>query len=184
MAQVLGRILRDTADGARGPDVVHKVQVEKSWFERGECILLALPRHVTCAACDGGGCDRCERSGAITLRQRGDPVSLLQINLPQRSARELGEAPSIVLRIPDQGGVCLEQTSLPRGMLLLRVNAADRTDPSIRLSDEDPQAAAESIRPPAELLSMVPPVVRSRTPLVAIALLLLVVVALVIYRLL
>jgi hypothetical protein len=106
------------------------VSVKRSWLVRGETIELSLPRNLTCAACKGGGCDRCERSGAITLRQRGVEAMPIQVPLPQRSADELATEPTLVLRIPEQGGVA-PKGDLPRGLLLLQIVAADRPDTGV-----------------------------------------------------
>lgn len=115
----------------RGPDVQHKVSVKRSWLLRGETIELTLPRNVACAACKGGGCDRCERSGAISLRPRGvDPVPI-RVPLPRRSAEELAREPSLVLRIPEQGGEPLGGVDLPRGLLLLQIVVAERADAGV-----------------------------------------------------
>jgi hypothetical protein len=65
-----------------------RVEVPQSWA--GSLIEVDVPRRLSCGACDGGGCDRCQRSGAIKL----DSVGALSVRLPE----ELGEG--AVLRIP------------------------------------------------------------------------------------
>lgn len=107
------------------------MSVKRSWIERGDTIEVALPRNLTCAACKGGGCDRCERSGAITLRKRGEEAAPLKVPLPQRAKEDIVKDPSVVLRIPEQGGHADRDTDLPRGLLLLQIVAADHADAGV-----------------------------------------------------
>ena len=67
VAEVLGRVVQAELESPRGPDASHRIRVPKDWLEQGAIIELELPRHLTCRACEGGGCDICERSGAVTL---------------------------------------------------------------------------------------------------------------------
>jgi len=127
VGQVLGRI---TASGEvpRGPDAKHRLRVKRQWLEEGASIQFQLPRNLTCAACDGGGCDSCGRSGAISLRDRGAPAELLTVTLPRC---EGASTPGVVLRIPEQGGVAEQKPLLPRGMLLLSVTGSERPDAGV-----------------------------------------------------
>lgn len=130
LPEVLARVTTRTLNTPRGPDVVHRIRVPRAWLEAGEVIEFEVPRNLTCASCDGGGCDACERAGAITLRGRGELAELLTVSLPQRKgdADERG----IVIRIPEQGGLPPEQgVALPRGLLLLRVELAELADPGV-----------------------------------------------------
>src|SRR5688500_2199650 len=104
LAQVLGRVTGVQLDSPRGADVVHGVRVARSWLEAGDTVELTLPRNLHCAECDGGGCDRCGRAGAVSLWGREEPPAVLEVTLPRRSAPELRGEPVIVLRIPDAGG--------------------------------------------------------------------------------
>jgi hypothetical protein len=61
----------------------------------------------------------------VTLRGRGEPPDLVEVNLP---ARPLDD--SFVIRIPERGGLAREDSGLPRGQLFLRIEAADGSDPS------------------------------------------------------
>ena len=134
MSKVLGRV---TSSGGypRGPDALHRVRVPRDWLDDGATIELELPRNLACAGCEGGGCDICGRAGAITLRGRNEPPELVEVTLP---ARRKGEEPpssghrGLVLRIPDQGGLPEPGLELPRGVLMLRVVAADEADPAVR----------------------------------------------------
>ena len=81
-AKVLARIT--SPDRPRGPDVEMTLSVPEEWVVEGATIEIELPRNLTCAACSGGGCDACERSGAVSLRGRKDPIELLEFTLPKR----------------------------------------------------------------------------------------------------
>jgi hypothetical protein len=132
LSQVLARVATGVHEIPRGPDVVHRIAVKRSWLERGDVIEFTLPRNLACAACSGGGCDRCGRSGAISLRTRRDPPAVLTVPLPKRSAEEIASEPSVVLRVPEQGGEPEPGSPLPRGLLLLRIEAAAKTDTGVK----------------------------------------------------
>jgi hypothetical protein len=117
-------------DVPRGPDVVHRIRVPRAWLEAGEVVEFELPRNLSCAACDGGGCDICERAGAVALRGRHELPELLSVTLP-RKVEASGDARSVVIRIPEQGGLPAQGLALPRGLLLLRVEPADAADPGV-----------------------------------------------------
>jgi hypothetical protein len=106
--------------------------VPGAWLAAGEVIEFELPRNLTCAACDGGGCDACERAGAITLRGRQELPEILSVTLPTRKADAEGEGRGVVIRIPEQGGLPpAHGAALPRGLLLLRVEPAEVADPGV-----------------------------------------------------
>lgn len=134
VAKVLGRVT-GAVDVPRGPDVIHRINVPGAWLDEGARIELELPRNLSCAACGGGGCDACGRSGAITLRGRREPPEIVEVELPRRHATE--EPPSsgkrgVVVRIPEKGGLPEEGSSLPRGVLMLSVRAADEADAGVK----------------------------------------------------
>jgi hypothetical protein len=120
-------------DVPRGPDVVHRIRVPRAWLDAGEVVEFELPRNLSCAACAGGGCDICERAGAVTLRGRHELPELLSVTLPTRKAEDASEARGVVIRIPEQGGLPAAGLSLPRGLLLLRVEFAEAADPGVSL---------------------------------------------------
>lgn len=129
MTEVLGRLLASDLESPRGPDASHRLRVPRAFLARGATVEFELPRHLTCAACDGGGCDRCERSGAVTLRGRGDPIERLELSLPQGDREE-----AFVIRVPERGGMPPAGSGLPRGHLLLRVEPceASQASPTLR----------------------------------------------------
>jgi hypothetical protein len=110
-------------------------------------IELELPRHLVCAACEGGGCDICERSGGVTLRERGEPAGLVEVTLPA------DQEATFVIRLPERGGLPPLGSDLPRGNLLLRVEPSAEADASVSLAISSPEIAearrALSERPPA-----------------------------------
>ena len=147
MPEVLARVTSRAVEGPRGPDVLHRVKVLRDWLSVGEVIELELPRNLACAACGGGGCDRCGRSGAITLRKRDEPAEVVEVTLPVRSNDDLPDSRGITLRIPEQGGLPEHGSDLPRGLLLLTVVPSPEPDPTIKLLHGIP-----SKRPPASVV--------------------------------
>lgn len=133
LPEVLARVTSLAAAGPRGPDVVHRVKVRREWLVTGEVIELELPRNLSCAACGGGGCDACGRSGAITLRRRGEPAEVVEITLPSRPLDDAPDSRGITLRIPEQGGLPEVGSDLPRGLLLLTVLPSREPDPRVKL---------------------------------------------------
>ncbi|XXY52994.1 hypothetical protein WME91_17860 [Sorangium sp. So ce269] len=61
LGQLIDREDLDASDGARGR---LSITVPTAWARGGADIEIAVPARVTCARCDGGGCDSCARSGA------------------------------------------------------------------------------------------------------------------------
>jgi hypothetical protein len=130
--EVLARLTTQPLDAPRGPDVAHRIRVPQAWLESGALIEFELPRTLACAACDGGGCDLCQRAGAVTLRGREELPELLQVTLPARLPEPNAGARSVVIRIPERGGLPAEhEPLLPRGLLLLRVDLAESADPGL-----------------------------------------------------
>ena len=127
--------------------MLHRVKVRREWLAVGEVVELELPRNLACAACGGGGCDTCGRSGAITLRQRDEPAEVVEVTLPARKSDDLPDSRGVTLRIPEQGGLPEPGSELPRGVLLLTVVPSPEPDPSIKLLRGVP-----SKRPPASIV--------------------------------
>jgi hypothetical protein len=104
------------------------LSVPEDWILTGATLEIELPRNLACASCGGGGCDRCDRSGAVSLRGRTDPAELVEVTLQPGSVSD--DVPSsrtrrIVVRIPERGGHAPAAVGapLPRGNLLLSVRA-------------------------------------------------------------
>ena len=147
--------------------------MRREWLALGEVIELELPRNLSCAACGGGGCDTCGRSGAITLRRREEPAEVVEVTLPSRPADEQPDSRGITLRIPEQGGLPDPGSDLPRGVLLLTVVPSQEPDPSIKLLRGVP-----SKRPPASIVDSdeMPKLLSEAAPKRRIALLIVIVV--------
>lgn len=133
MSEVLARVKSRAVEGPRGPDVLHRIRVHRDWLGTGEVIELELPRNLACASCGGGGCDACGRSGAITLRRRGEPAEIVEVTLPSRPPQELEAGRPITLRVPELGGLPESGSDLPRGVLLLTVVPSSEADANIKL---------------------------------------------------
>lgn len=122
---VLGKVTGDL-DARRGPDVAFQISVPREWF--GREIAVILPRNLHCAACGGGGCDRCDRSGAVTLRDREDEPVELRVRLPPPDV----SSAAVCLRIPEEGGRATEE-ELGRGHLLLTVRRGEQPSADVSL---------------------------------------------------
>jgi hypothetical protein len=147
LPEVLARVTSRAVDGPRGPDVIHRVKVRREWLLKGEALELELPRNLACAACGGGGCDTCGRSGAITLRQRDELAEVVEITLPALAAGDAPDTAGVTLRIPEQGGLPEPGSDLPRGVLLLTVIPSSEPDPRIKVL-----RGVVSKRPPASIV--------------------------------
>lgn len=122
-------------DGPRGADVLYRIGVAKEWLTLGLTVEILLPRNLACARCEGGGCDACGRSGAISLRERTAPNEPLTISLPQQAELREEEGPTLMLRVPNCGGV--GALGEARGLLLLSIFAAGESDANVRLVGAD-----------------------------------------------
>ena len=129
MSQPLGKVTGDL-EAARGPDVELRLTVERAWF--GFAVNIKLPRNLNCAACSGGGCDRCDRAGALSLWERGAEPREIQVVLP--SAPESGV--EVCIRVPGEGALPLgEASELGRGHLLLLLRVGESSDQSIVVAE-------------------------------------------------
>jgi hypothetical protein len=98
------------------------VTVPESFFLEGATIEVEVPRNLSCATCGGGGCDVCERSGAVSVRGRNDAVEKVEVTLPKPRSENGATTPrAVILRIPEHGGLAAQESNLPRGNLLLTV---------------------------------------------------------------
>ncbi|HVJ93371.1 MAG TPA: hypothetical protein VM580_26400 [Labilithrix sp.] len=73
------------ADGTLG---VLKVDVIEEWLVDGVTLELVVSRLLTCGRCDGGGCDGCNKSGAIRISGAGvsHAVRFARSSRPNRAA--------------------------------------------------------------------------------------------------
>jgi len=129
---------------------MHRIRIPRAWLTDGAVVEFEVPRNVMCAACEGGGCDKCERAGAFSLRARQEKAEVVRVTLPQRA---FDEPPSsgpkgFLVRIPEKGGLPPEGSRLPRGLLLLRIEPADKPDAGVRLEGaRKPEALPEEAAP-------------------------------------
>jgi hypothetical protein len=121
-AKVLARVVA-SKDRPRGPDTQLTVTVPEAWITEHATIEVDLPRNLACAICGGGGCDACDRAGAISLRGRADPAESVEVTLPHADALESksGAPRAITVRIPERGGMAKAGSELPRGNLMLTI---------------------------------------------------------------
>ena len=153
MGTPLARISAAT-DVPRGPDVLHRVEVARDWFQNGARLSIELPRNLTCAGCRGGGCDACLRAGAITLWERGAPPEVVDVTLGSPSFDS--GASELTMRIPERGGHP-SSPNLPRGLLMLTLTPASASHPSVRQDiDLEPRSGETSVVPrPSHASTMV-----------------------------
>lgn len=138
MAQVLGRVTR-ADDAPRGPDVEFTLRLPASWLEEGACIRFELPRNLNCAACQGGGCDRCGRAGAVSTRGRREPPEEVELTLPKSEGELLQNG--LTIRVPERGGLPRGGAEL-RGYLLLKVKPSEAPDAGlVRVQPQHEQLA-------------------------------------------
>lgn len=123
---VLGKVTKDL-DTPRGPDVVMTVTVPDSWL--GKDVEVELPRNLHCAFCDGGGCDRCERAGAVSIRDRRAQVETLTVRLPDSTQGK----EAICIRIPESGGHSSSEGE-GRGHLMLTVKLGEVESSEVTLA--------------------------------------------------
>lgn len=138
-SQALARVTGDL-DAPRGPDVTYSVEVPGSWLAAGATITVELPRVLACAACAGGGCDACERAGALRLRSAAESPESVQVTLP---SREYAPGASLCVRVPGQGAGSRVQ-GLGRGHLLLTVAGADAPGPGVALVESQASAGPDA----------------------------------------
>ena len=149
MSTTLAKVSLDALTEPRGPDVAHSIRVPGAWLNGGETIELELPRQLNCAHCQGGGCDQCQRAGAIRLRQAHEPPETVRVSLPDISGLDESQAGKpLLVRIPHAGGRALTE-DLPRGLLMLQITEAPDPDASVRLV---PPRAEREFRAPREVV--------------------------------
>jgi hypothetical protein len=113
---VLARVTEDL-DQPRGPDAMCSIEVPSAWFLEAAGVEVRLPRLLTCARCEGGGCDACGRRGAFEQAGSGAPNELV-VTLPLQAPE--ATAP-VRLRLPAYGARAAEDSGLPNGHLLLTI---------------------------------------------------------------
>jgi hypothetical protein len=127
----LGQVLDVAAlDASSGPCARIRVGLEAGW-SRGDTLRITVPERLTCARCDGGGCDACRRSGALRAPADAD-ARTLRVEIPEVPARGVavrllhpfGDASDVEqLRIelhpssPSDAGVRVSHAAAPRALI-------------------------------------------------------------------
>jgi hypothetical protein len=135
----LGRVLDPSAlDRSTGPKGRLEITLPARWIEEGAEIEIVAPKLVTCARCDGGGCESCRRSGAIRLA--ADPIArTVTTVLPQR------DAASFALRLLHPFG-----PSAPLEQLIVEVRVGEAPSAGVsRLDAPRERAATDRAEPGA-----------------------------------
>lgn len=123
----LGRVTTDLAEN-RAPDARLTVTVPAQWLRDGSAIEIKLPRLVNCEACAGGGCDACDRRGALITRGReAEPESTI-VHLPSDSR------PGVCVRLVEHGALP-EGPAQVRGCLLVVFDAGSPSASVQRVND-------------------------------------------------
>lgn len=99
-------VFRDAVARAEGAHVSLSIVVLPSWAERGATVAVVAKERLVCARCDGGGCDGCEKSGAVKLPREAEARTfslVLPPNMVEPSAvrvpRPFGERLPVALAI-------------------------------------------------------------------------------------
>lgn len=108
----------EALDPNRGPDVHVKTSVPQAWLVGRASIRVVLPRLAACAACNGGGCERCLAKGALPLRGIGDPPIEVEVHLHPTQ-----DGQALLLRLPELGPESTVEG--PRGCVLLEVSPGE-----------------------------------------------------------
>lgn len=95
----LARVVdKDALAEAKGPTGRMSICVPSTWLAAGDTIEVTVPRRLSCAVCEGGGCDRCERRGGLRLDD-DETARRVRIGLPKRP-----ETSAFVLRLREPLG--------------------------------------------------------------------------------
>jgi hypothetical protein len=134
LAQVVDLEALEGSAGARGR---LRIAVPESW-EAGDELIVVAPARVVCDRCDGGGCDGCNRSGA--LRTPEEPSArALHVQLPDlagrtaavRLVRPFGEASTVEQLIVELSRAP-EGTGAPAGVTRVERVRTQATAPAPR----------------------------------------------------
>ncbi|WP_438015258.1 hypothetical protein WMF18_30845 [Sorangium sp. So ce315] len=126
----LGQLVdREDLDASGGPRGRLSIAVPAAWTRGGADIEFAVPARVSCARCDGGGCDGCARSGAHRA-----PAELAARTLRLRLPADLTGGATFRLVRPFGEHAPLDQ-------LLVEVRADSEASPGVRRIAPPPPSA-------------------------------------------
>ncbi len=84
MTELVRLLDKEALASATGPTGRASIRVPAAWLAHGDTIEFVVPARLSCARCEGGGCDRCDRSGG--LRLDGDETARrVRLVLPKRT---------------------------------------------------------------------------------------------------
>lgn len=129
----LGQVVGDL-DRPRGADGAFSITVPAAWLEQGSKLLVRIPKKLVCAACEGGGCDICGRSGALVLSDVPEDERVLDVTLPGFEV-----AQEMTLRIPRRA-MPSPRPDEPPGHLFLRIVPGASASPCVALERSDSAA--------------------------------------------
>jgi hypothetical protein len=117
---------RSELDASSAPSALVRIDVPARWLEEGGTLVVDVPKRITCAACDGGGCSRCENAGAFRLSDQ-DVAAPIRVRLAASAAA------SKRVRIPSPFG---DQSASPIGLLFLELRPAETPSAGARFEEE------------------------------------------------
>jgi hypothetical protein len=127
--QELGKVLdRDELATSEGPRALLRVEAPSDWLEAGGEVSVETPARLTCARCEGGGCDACNRSGALAAPSEIEARRIWATLPPESSA-------GVALRLVRPFG---DDASIDQLILEVRPGAASR---GLALVERSPLAA-------------------------------------------
>ena len=113
--QALARVADPAAlDACEGTRARLDITVPADWLVDGSQLELDAPRRLLCDRCEGGGCDSCDKSGALRAPKQVERRKL-RLSLP---ARDSDEAVCVRVSKPFHGSAIAQ--------LLVRVRPGER----------------------------------------------------------
>jgi hypothetical protein len=117
----LGQVVDpEELDRSAGPRGRMRVEVPAALLAAGGEIEITVPARVACARCDGGGCDGCERSGALRAPEPAEERRV-RLTLPAQEPGAAAPARVELRLVRPLGDACLIE------QLLVEVAAGDET---------------------------------------------------------
>jgi hypothetical protein len=120
-------------DASGGQRARLRVVVTREWLAGGAELEVLVPRLLACDRCQGGGCDSCERSGALRA-PRAPEDRLVKLRLPSEDT-----APCVVRLVEPFAGSAIAQ-------LLVRIEVGNVPSPRVRRVLLSPPASTVSSR--------------------------------------
>ncbi len=129
MGEQLGRLLDPQAlDADAGPRARFRIDVPAEWLDEGAEIEAEAPARLTCARCDGGGCDGCGRSGVLRA-----PKEASERRVTAKLPKEAPEALSLRIVQPFGGASAITQ-------LMLEIRAGETASAGVsRIDPPEPE---------------------------------------------